>query len=83
MRRYLTTRRGQGREDSGELPSLVRNVPLLPHPKTSLAKPLNANSAENGPTGVRCDWRIRSSSLSIPSVARMEFAFPDNCPRSI
>ena len=76
MRRYLTTRRGQGREDSGEVPSLVRNVPLFGHPKTSLAKPLNASSAENGPTGGRCDWRIPSSSLTIPCVARMNLPPP-------
>ena len=55
MRRYLTTRRGQGREDSGELPSLVRNVPLFASSQNVVGKPLNANSAENGPTR----WKVR------------------------
>ena len=76
MRRYLTTRRGQGREDSGELPSLVRNVPLFASSQNVVGKRIECQLGGEWTTGGRCDWRIPSSRLTIPSVARMNLPLP-------
>ena len=55
MRRYLTTRRGQGREDSGELPSLVRNVPLFASSQNVVGKTIECQLGGEWTNG----WKVR------------------------
>jgi len=78
MRRYLTTRRGQGREDSGELPSLVRNVPLFASSQNVVGKTIECQLGGEWTNG----WKVRLADTFQPlyhSQRRAkEFASPDN-----
>ncbi len=83
MRRYLTTRRGQGREDSGELPSLVRNVPLFASSQNVVGKSIECQLGGEWTNG----WKVRLADTFQPPYHSQrranEFASPDNRLRSM
>jgi hypothetical protein len=83
MRRYLTTRRGQGREDSGELPSLVRNVPLFASSQNVVGKTIECQLGGEWTNG----WKVRLADTFQPlyhSQRRAnKFASPNGRLRSI